>query len=242
MESKKLRYVLLPGMDGTGELFAPFYEMMPHSTVADMVRYRPDVSQTYSEIIDKVYARLPRTEAFVLVAESFSGPIATMLTRRAEREGLPLVAVVYVASFVRSPIQGVKRMLLNNPLGRLIHGYGSPLLLQGLTSLNGCKDFAIRGRLEALLVRAYAQVLPETRRLRLLELLRVDCSKAFAQINTPLLYIHATNDRVLGKTSLVHMQKLNSHMKTVNIDAPHRVMQTNPIECWRAISGFVETL
>jgi pimeloyl-[acyl-carrier protein] methyl ester esterase len=233
-------YILLPGLDGTGELFAPFYEILPHSVQADMVRYRPDTPQPYTEIIDRVYARLPHDRPFVLVAESFSGPIATVLAQRAERDGLALVAIVYAASYIKSPLSRLKRLFLNNPFGRFIHARGSPLLLQGLMSLNGCDDFAIRHRIEALIIRAYAQVIPSTRALRLQELLRVDCSRHFTQLKIPILYLLAKRDRVVSVDALVAMQKLRNDITVVEIDAPHRMMQTNPVDCWQAIGRFIE--
>jgi thioesterase domain-containing protein len=74
--------VLLPGMDGTGDLFDPFREAMgarmPHVPI-DVVRYSGTELLGYGELERQVraqLARLPEGEPFVLLGESFSGPLA----------------------------------------------------------------------------------------------------------------------------------------------------------------------
>jgi pimeloyl-ACP methyl ester carboxylesterase len=70
-----MKLVLLPGMDGTGDLFAPFIEALGDDIKVDVVRYPHEGGQSYAEFTARVLPSLP-SEPYVLLAESFSGPIA----------------------------------------------------------------------------------------------------------------------------------------------------------------------
>jgi len=68
------RLVLLPGMDGTGELFGAFADTVRADT--QVVRYPSTQALDYAELEQFVLSKLPRQEPFVLLGESFSGPVA----------------------------------------------------------------------------------------------------------------------------------------------------------------------
>jgi pimeloyl-[acyl-carrier protein] methyl ester esterase len=71
-----LKLVLLPGMDGTGMLFAGFVTALPESFETMTVRYPTDRPLSNLELEGIVRAACPVTEPFMLVAESFSTPLA----------------------------------------------------------------------------------------------------------------------------------------------------------------------
>src|ERR1035437_1949808 len=73
------RLVLLPGMDGTGELYANFIAALPHRFEMEIVRYPVDVSLSYSELLCFVQSTIKDSEPFVLIAESFSTPLTIQL-------------------------------------------------------------------------------------------------------------------------------------------------------------------
>lgn len=78
-----MKLILMPGMDGTGELFAPLIGALGSSIESIVVRYPTDQPLTYSELFPQVRAALPRSGPFVLLGESFSGPLALMLAAEA---------------------------------------------------------------------------------------------------------------------------------------------------------------
>jgi pimeloyl-ACP methyl ester carboxylesterase len=86
--------VLLPGMDGTARLFEPFVRALPAGWSAAPVRYPPDRPLGYHALLDQV--PVPAGD-FVLVAESFGGPLALKV---AAKNPTGLKAVVLVATFV----------------------------------------------------------------------------------------------------------------------------------------------
>ena len=90
--------VLLPGMDGSGALFGDFIAALGLNPV--IVAYPPDTPQTYDELEHFVHQSLPAGEPYILLGESFSGPVAI---RIASRKPAGLKALVLVCTFAALP-------------------------------------------------------------------------------------------------------------------------------------------
>jgi pimeloyl-[acyl-carrier protein] methyl ester esterase len=108
LASLMLRLVLLPGMDGTGELFSNFVDALPASFETVTVRYPTDRYLAYLELEDLVRVACSGTAPFMLVAESFSTPLAIKYaaTNPANLEG-----VILCTGFATSPVKGWRRLL-----------------------------------------------------------------------------------------------------------------------------------
>jgi surfactin synthase thioesterase subunit len=70
-----MKLVLLPGLDGTGQLFKPLLEALPQSVETLIISYPNDQKLNYKKLYEYVSVRLP-DEDYVLVGESFSGYVA----------------------------------------------------------------------------------------------------------------------------------------------------------------------
>ena len=99
-DTPKIEVVALPGLDGTGLLFADFVRSCPAAFAVRVMEYPRDRFLGYRELLPLVRDRLPTRSEFVILGESFSGPLAVMLA--AERPP-GLRAVVLAATFVRRP-------------------------------------------------------------------------------------------------------------------------------------------
>ena len=77
------KLILLPGMDGTGELFGPFLNALRNRFNAQVIRYPTDLALGYQELSTFVRNALPVDEPYVFLAESFSGPIAIAIAAEA---------------------------------------------------------------------------------------------------------------------------------------------------------------
>ncbi len=87
-------------MDGTGALFNPFLKKLPDSDKITVISYPPDEKLSYPQLVDFVADKLPQSEPIVILAESFSGPVALELAARGLKN---LKGVVLCATFARSP-------------------------------------------------------------------------------------------------------------------------------------------
>src|SRR5207249_6130409 len=77
--------ILLPGMDGSGSLFEDFIASLPPDVEAMVVKYPPDRALDYAELEALARAALPIQGSFLLVGESFSGPVAVALAASSPR-------------------------------------------------------------------------------------------------------------------------------------------------------------
>src|SRR6187402_2819704 len=91
--------VLLPGLDGTGDLFKPFIEALTPDVSTITVSYSSVSHSTYADCQAVALSRLPQQDPFVLVGESFSGPIAIAL---AASRPAGLRGVILVGTFATS--------------------------------------------------------------------------------------------------------------------------------------------
>jgi sigma-B regulation protein RsbQ len=93
--------VLLPGLDGTGDLFEPLLSRLDPSVEPVVVVRYPFAEPLGYEALTSIARRaLPTAGPYVILGESFSGPIAAQLS--AERSG-DLRGLILCASFVLAP-------------------------------------------------------------------------------------------------------------------------------------------
>ena len=70
MAEERLTLLLLPGMDGTGELFADFVKLLPSWIEPHVVSYPRDQRLSYDQLLPILESALPSNESFVMLAES----------------------------------------------------------------------------------------------------------------------------------------------------------------------------
>src|SRR5450432_4527597 len=95
--------VLLPGLDGTGQLFSDFVASLPNTISATTVNYPAKEVLSYSDLRPFVSAAVPECKSFVLLAESFSSPLALGFTASKPPN---LAALIICAGFVSRPLGG----------------------------------------------------------------------------------------------------------------------------------------
>ena len=100
MPAEPIPVLLLPGLDGTGHLFARFLAAATGALDLRVIRYPPNRALGYPALASLVRKQLPREGRWALLGESFSGPLALRL---AAEKPPGLTAVVLAASFHRRP-------------------------------------------------------------------------------------------------------------------------------------------
>ena len=224
--SDVLNALLLPGLDGTGELFGPLVAALAARGVsASALRYPTQERLSYDALVARVLSALPPAP-FVLVGESFSGPIALRVAR-ARPAGLQ--GVVLAASFVRRP---VPRVL--GPLARL--GFSLPAPGLGLRWILAGRDAEpelIEG-LQAALRQVSSKVLAH----RLRQILSLDAREDFLACPVPLLYLAGSQDRLVSPRVGVRLQRRRPDLRLVTFPSPHLVLQRHAEGAADAIAEF----
>lgn len=226
-----MKLVLLPGMDGTGDLFAPFIEALGDDIKVDVVRYPYEGGQSYAEFIARVLPSLP-AEPYVLLAESFSGPIALAVAATAPQN---LCGLILCCTFARNPrpvfgnLSGLAKYI---PLSLL-----SPTLLShGLLGRFTSKE------LRRIFSRAIAKVPPEVLRERLSAVLSVDVTPLMRKVSVPVMYMAATSDMLVPTSAGRYIGRLISRVRHVEIEGPHFLLQTAPARAAIEVRRFFSLL
>jgi pimeloyl-ACP methyl ester carboxylesterase len=228
-----MQLVLLPGLDGTGLLFDPLLRELPPEWSTQVVSYPPDQRLGYDELSVHVYEQLPREQPFVLLGESFSGPLAIRLAAELPKN---LCGLILVATFVRKPVRWLPRWI-----GPYVPGFPFRLMptwsqLRLLTSGRSTPE------LRRLFAAALRQVDPKVLAHRVAEVLRVNVTREFSQISVPMLVLAARYDRTVPDHNRQRMEQLRSDVRVEMIDCDHLLLQLEPRWAAEAIHSFVNSV
>jgi pimeloyl-ACP methyl ester carboxylesterase len=211
-----MTWVLLPGLDGTGRLFAPFLDVIDEPV--QVVSYPTDEVLDYDALTERVARDLP--EDCVLIAESFSGPIGIRLAHRAR-------ALVLVATFATAPVP-LRRVW------RVIGGVAARIPVPKQIFRRLLLDGDATSELVDTLFDAMRSVDSEVVRQRVADVLCVDVRAELDAMDTPILYLQAERDRVVPASAVDEITA-----RVVGVDSPHLLLQSRPELAASAIRAFL---
>jgi pimeloyl-ACP methyl ester carboxylesterase len=226
------KLVLLPGLDGTGRFLAEFTQAIAPVAAAQLVTYPGDAVLGYSELEVRVRAALPRDEPYVLLAESFSGPIAI---RIAAAPPPGLTAVILCVTFAKTPypaLRWARHFVSRVPLRSLPRWLRAPLLWGSMQPK----------RAPAQKLRAMAGVDARVLQNRLAEVLGVDVLVALPHIRVPALVLEASDDRLVPRSATARLLRGLPTPRHVRIEGPHLLLQSRPAECAAAVAEFLNSV
>lgn len=223
--------VVLPGLDGTTSLLGDFCERLADlGVVASAVAYPPDKAFGYEQLEPLVRAQLP-AEPFLLLGESFSGPLAI---RIAAAPPPNLLGVVLSTTFARAPVTGLSAFA---PLLRFAPARPPMPLLSWLLLGPWATP-----RLHSQLSSALGTVRPSVLRARAAATLRVDVSTRLPSVRLPVLQLVASSDRLLAGSAASALASGLLQCRTVTIPGPHLLLQTATRECAEEVAAFASGL
>jgi pimeloyl-ACP methyl ester carboxylesterase len=219
--------ILLPGMDGTGDLFAPLVECLPTHINAQVIPLPTCGAQDYETLADHVAAQLP-DRPFFLLGESFSGPIAAILAARYLDR---IQGIVFAASFL-TPIQHPLVILKElTPIHQLLRLPGSNIALRFLM-LGPRADSILIDTVRRAILKAPRQYLQQ--RIHAVQTLNLPT----VPTGRHALYIGANHDRLVGPKYAEAVKSQFPKLQIKWLDGPHLILQSKPTECARLITEF----
>ena len=224
--------VLLPGLDGTGILFEPLLNFLSSSISPLIIPLPNDRPLGYDALVPIVRPALPQDGQFVLLGESFSGPLALMLAASSPAN---LKAFLLCASFIRNPTY--LPCVLQHIIGAWLFKI-SPLFIQAKALLAGHSSSQLRQQLRRAHNSVPAVVMAE----RIRSILRLTCKQELQNCPVPIGYIRGSLDRVVPKKNYNQILAVNSTVREYVVHAPHLVLQTQPRAAAVAIETFVKDI
>jgi pimeloyl-ACP methyl ester carboxylesterase len=226
-----MKIVLLPGLDGTGVMFKPFIDVLPKDIEPLIISYPNDKRLGYEELTKYVLTQLPDNDDYILIGESFSGPIVYQLALRKPDN---LRAVIFVASFLSRPAKTVLDLLRFLPVTFLlsipipIPTYAVKLLLPGTNASE---------QLVSMFKHALDKVSARTLAFRLREVAKLPGSHHHCMIRA--VYIQPTNDSLVAPECVEEFSKAMGNLTIYQVNGPHFILQANPSACAEIISNEV---
>lgn len=229
---KQLQLVLLPGMDGTGKLFEPLLRILPKKIQAKAVAY-PKSLKSFAQYVQFASHEISAAGDVLLVAESFSGPIAIAVMRNPPPN---LRAIVLVATFAKPPRAFLRRLSVMVPAA-LIRAFTPAAIKLFCANGNAYEDVARRAT--DVVSHLPTEMLKD--RVKLLNELPSDLMRVLEQSSLPILILQPAHDRLLPESSFLSVG-MRSSAKVKKIAGPHFLLQCCPKECWSEIEAFLEKL
>jgi len=219
-----LTAILLPGLDGTGDLFAPFVEAAPIGTRTIVVNY--PATQASIEVLER-RVRENLTDRCIVVAESFSGPIGVRVAADDRVQ-----ALILCNSFIDRPVSPVLRYLAIAPLFAIPH---PDFMLRFFLLGPHASPRLLKSRRDVLL-----SVLASVVAHRVRQVLQTDEQGMLRSLHKPVLYLRGLSDNLMSERSWRNIQVVCPDAEINRIRGPHMLLQVSPAECWVAIQRFLE--
>jgi pimeloyl-[acyl-carrier protein] methyl ester esterase len=223
--------VLLPGLDGTGTLFADLIRELPPTLSVNIARYPTDRFLSYSELVPRLNEVVASSSPFLLVAESFSTPLAVKL---AATRPPSLAGLILCAGFI------------TNPVGKwalLVRIVANPLVFRLSAPGFALEHFLVGpdppAALEATVRQTLRLVNPEVLAGRLRVAVDCDVKEDLAKTKVPMMYIQAENDRLVRTGCFREVQRLRPDTVLASVPGPHLLFQREPRKTAEAIVRFI---
>jgi pimeloyl-ACP methyl ester carboxylesterase len=202
---------LLPGMDGTGRLFAPLVRALDTSRLRPRVFVYDERAASYDALLEA----LPRPSGpTIVLGESFGGPLAVCLAQR-DRELVK--EVVLVASFVRAPQPFLRAAA---PLVRRLPPPPAALIRAAMLGLDAAPALVDE---VAAAIRSTPR---ETLAGRLAALADLDLRAH--TLDCPVHAVVARRDRLVPRACAEEPARLSRRGTITTIPGPHLLAQTHP--------------
>lgn len=227
-DSARTKALLLPGIHGSARLFAPLLAAEPRIGL-DVLSYPPAEPLGLDELSGLVRERLP-SGRFLLVAESFSGPIAVKV---AATRPPGLAGLVLAATYLRAPLPSLLR-----PAAALVvpavlsHPLPAPFVRLFLAGADA--PDALVEEIRA----ATAEVAPEVMARRIADALAVDAREDLARVNVPILFLAPSRDRLVRTDAVDDVLAVKPGAEVVTLDSPHVILQRCPQASLARIEEF----
>ncbi len=224
----QVTHTLLPGLHGDASLFPPLVEDLG-DVLTECIEYPTNIPQSYESLekwlIEQLDWKIPR----VIIAESFSGPLALRLAKRFPQS---VQGLVLAASFCASPTNAnlallpLRPLFMLSPPRRTLRHFliGDEASEKQVTELKQIVSM-IPSKVLSQRVRAILSLRPSD----------CPCLK-----NLPMLILQASDDNMIPWETQNQLRMRYDHATTHWLDGPHLILQSASAECASIIKQFSE--
>ena len=180
---------------------------------------------SYEDLCVHAAGRLPNGPV-VLLGESFSGPVATLLASQFPDR---VKGLILASSFVSAPRS---RWLLNFLYLPGFERFAKAFARFALLGFRGDPGNA------ALVRRIIPSLPPALIQSRVAHILGADYSQILRHVRCPVLILHGAQDLLVSSNYLKKLARLRPDAKICRFEGPHMLLQVKPAECAEEIVRF----
>lgn len=229
IDNEKITIVLLPGLNGTAGLFDPLLSVATDEYALMVISYPTHQVKSYEELTRYVLKKIDLINGrFVVVGESFSGPIAILLSAK-NIDGL--IGTILVATFVSAPYFTLAKYFPWNlifNLARFVYWLSIKLSDTEKASILRTASIELQ------------QVSPLVLAARTRAAFSVDVGKELQKSRAPLVYFSAKYDVLVPKWNLKKIIKIKPDINVETFNTNHFLLQSVPQQAWEVIDKFIK--
>ncbi|WP_068547836.1 hypothetical protein [Thalassotalea crassostreae] len=218
-----MKLILLPGMDGTGDLFKSLLDVLPAHIIYKVIPLSQECLN-YTEHASLVADQIG-TDEVIIFAESFSGKIAYELCKL----NLNIKHIIFASSFINRPssiskfanllpVNLIKKKLIPNQILSKIFfdSYNmSNKVLEVFESLKKVNNRTLSSRLDLI----------------------SSLDEASDSFDIEASYIKPNNDLFVMAESIKPFQSAFRNLEVINVIGGHFIVQSNPEKCGEIIQA-----
>mgnify|MGYP000745898840 FL=1 len=191
-------------MDGTGLLFSPLIKTLPNYIDYTLISLNELQGSTYLEQAKEI-SNIVGDDRVIIIAESYSGNIAYMLSKILNDQ---ILKIIFIASFLSRPVRMIKITSVI-PSCFMNHKFLPDYILNYLC-------FSGYGNAEHVkMVRnSIEQVAPKTLKQRVKNMNNIKSTKQ--QLNTEVIYIQPPQDRLVNSRAFKNLVNMCTNIKISN--------------------------
>jgi pimeloyl-ACP methyl ester carboxylesterase len=218
-------------LDGSGTLFANLLPELPKEIKVIVAPYPRHQFLSYSQLVLWLKDVVPGDGAYVVLGESFGSELAVKF---AATHPPNLAGIILCAGFISNPVRswGILPRLLANPFFFQFQppDFAVKYFVAGAHAPKSLLH-AVRAARRSVSSAVFAKRAQAT--------IHCNARGEIRKVNVPLLYLQATEDHLVEKSSLEEIQRLHPQTISVSIRAPHLLLQTQPRAAANAITDFL---
>lgn len=207
------KLVCLPGLDGSGVFFAGLVSALADKAETIALSYPASGPQSYEALADHLKRQVPQDD-YVLLGESFAGPLAVLLAKQATTK---LRGLILTATFARNPFP-----LLGGLLGSHLPAFLTEKMLPVMeATLFRPGDHELTWKV----YQAVSRLDPEVLKGRIKAVTSCNVQKALASLDMPILYLQGSNDKLISSVHGTLMARTARNLHIAKVSTPHFVLQ-----------------
>lgn len=225
--------LFLPGIDGTGISFEPLGKGLPKDIPVTVIQYPADRFLDFEQTVQWVKPQVSSfQEDVVVIAESFSGPVAAALIGSGQ---IKSKCLILCATFARSPRPILLKLLYYLPLAYLMRMPFPKAVFKHVVQEGQAAADVFFDMWQEVNTRVPAAIIAH----RLEIISRVDVRQWLPKIDIPCCYIQPTSDRTVPPSCLFDFIELIPDLRVKRVRGAHFILQAQPQACLEIIQRFV---